>query len=781
MGGRNELREEVRRRGPARGRLGLLLAIGVATAGGASEAPPPARPAPPAAAPAADPVAAASLFAMPQIAQETRAALGDIPEGDLAGAAAALDALVARHPEVGAVYANRAGLAMLQGDRETALTLLEEAAAHGYADFPRLAADPVFAGLEGEPRLAALVAAAPAVVPAPVRDAVALVAAGNTAWNPETERLEPRFAFPPEPAARVLPSGKGPAAQNILAELWKRGRAAGNHGDLYDNRDRGHSRIDPAAHPQLAFVAYSEAARAADLDYGLNQSLTFDHPTFGNSSTAITDGALWRSLPRYAMTQPDGTGPLRLWQNAAANQLYVYPAHHDYEPKNGDLFPANTPYLLVSRGSSGSDKPFLEALALTYAAFRPDTKARLVAGDLLVPTVQMVFRRSLQDVTSREDYLSGKAHPAAFEGYRINPARMVSLAQSIKPGDIPPRVRIRVTAEELGTEGVDFFGAGLSEQLFDTPSAIARVWRSSRYRRTMQVSAAETEDPNGRKLAFEWRLLQGDPERVKIEPAADGRSARITLDWQEPFRISDDNPLVERAGRHRGLRGQRGARQRAGDPLLVLPARGGAALRAGAGRGDAHRRDRLRRPPGRLRRPDAAAAGRLARQLPLRRGRDARGLDPDPPRPAARSAGRLRCRGRAHPRPRHRRYPGQRRGRRLPARPPARRRARDRGGLGPALSRSRRPYPATRAQFVWPLSIRFPYAFQPGQILANTSGIARFHNSCPDVPRAERPGPQGRGVRAARARAKARKAASGRFSAGRPLPRQSRSHSASSQ
>ena len=60
----------------------------------------------------------------------------------------------------------------------------------------------------------------------------------------------------------------------------------------------------------------------------------------------------------------------------------------------------------------------------------------------------------------------------------------------------------------------------------------------------MQVSAADTRDPNGRPLSFEWRLLQGDPERVRIEPAADGASARITLDWQEPFRISEDNPLT---------------------------------------------------------------------------------------------------------------------------------------------------------------------------------------------------------------------------------------------
>ena len=550
----------MKRRHPLTRRLGyglaLLLAAGFVEA---AESPPPPRPQavrpasaePAAAEPAAaepapesiDP-AAAALFAMPAVATETRAALSGLPEGDLAAAAAALDALVARHPGVGAVYANRATLAMLQGETETAMTLLQTAAAHGFTGLAPLAADPLFAPLAADPRLAALLAAAPVPVPASVADGTARVDAGNTAWNPATERLEPRFAFPDKTDARVLPRGEGPAAQKILAELWRLGRAAGNWGDLYDNRDRGHSRLDPAAHPQLTPVTYAAAARAADLDYGLNEALSFDRPTFGNSSTAITGGALWRSLPRYAMTQPDGTGPLRLWQNAATNQLYVYPSHKDYAAKTGDLFPANTPYLLVSRGASGSDKPFLDAIALILAAFRPDTKARLVAADLMVPTVQMIFRRSLQNVRSRADYLSGAAHPAVFEGYQINPARMVSLANSIKPGDLPPRVVIAVTAEDLGTEGRDFFGQGLSEQLFDTPSAIARVWRASRYRRSMQVSAAATRDPNGRPLTYEWRLLQGDPARVRIEPAADGASARITLDWHEPFRISEENPLT---------------------------------------------------------------------------------------------------------------------------------------------------------------------------------------------------------------------------------------------
>jgi len=385
---------------------------------------------------------------------------------------------------------------------------------------------------------------APAPVPSPVIDGAAEVSAANTAWNPASERLEPRFDFAAAPSAPVLPARPEAAAYDLLREHVRRGRAAGNHGDLFDNRDRGHSTLERTAHPQLAHVTYSPAARAADVDYGLNDRVLFDRPTFGNSSTAVTGGALWRSLPRLAMTRADGTGPLRLWQNTQANHLYIHPAHKDFGEEFGDLFPANTPYLLVSRGSSGSDRPFMEAVAMIFAAFRPDTKARLAAEHMLVPTVQMVFRRSLHNVTSREAYFSGDAHPAAFEGYQINLARMVSLANSIVPDAIPAEARIAVLEEELGTEGLDYFGQGLSEQLFDTPQAVARVWRSKAWQRSMLVSAEASRDANGRPLEFHWRLLQGDPERVTIEPLEGGARARITLDWHDPFEISEQVPLT---------------------------------------------------------------------------------------------------------------------------------------------------------------------------------------------------------------------------------------------
>lgn len=534
-----------------------LLAAGMAAAG--AEGTPPPRPAPAAAETTPDPAAidpaAAALFAQPAIAQDLRVAVALAEAGDLAAAAAALDRLLARHPDAGEALLARAAVAMLQGDAAAALDHLEAAAAAGAAPAPLLA-DPLFAPLAADPtpdptwaaRTAALAAlppppAPPPPVPAPVADGLAPVGPGNTAWNPATGRLEVVLAIPEKPAARVVPARKV-AAYEILGEHAKAGRAAGNHGDLYDNRDRGHSVLDPKLNPQLARTAYDPAARAADLDYGLNDRLTFDRPVLGNSSTALTGGPFWRSLPRQAFTQGDGAGPFRLWQTAAANHLYVYPAHKDFGAENGDLFPANTPYILVSRGSSGSDRPFLEAVALILAALRPDTKAKAVAEHMLVPTVQMVFRRSLQNVRSRESYLSGDAHPAAFEGFQINTARMVSLANSIRADALPAEVRIRVEAEELGTEGIDYFGQGLTEQLFDTPSAIARIWRSQAGRRTMVVSAAESRDANGRPLAFTWALLQGDPAKVAIEPLDGGSRARITLDWHDPFPISEEVPLA---------------------------------------------------------------------------------------------------------------------------------------------------------------------------------------------------------------------------------------------
>ena len=73
------------------------------------------------------------------------------------------------------------------------------------------------------------------------------------------------------------------------------------------------------------------------------------------------------------------------------------------------------------------------------------------------------------------------------------------------------------------------------EQLFNTPSAIARVWRADAFRQEMVVSVERTRDPNMRPLTFRWALLRGDPARTLIQPLdPQGRRARIAIEWQAP-------------------------------------------------------------------------------------------------------------------------------------------------------------------------------------------------------------------------------------------------------
>ena len=322
----------------------------------------------------------------------------------------------------------------------------------------------------------------------------------------------------------IAPTDRSPEAA-LLRHLSARGLAAGLAGVIYDNRDRGHSPLSLEAFPQMVHLVYPPDLMAKGLDYGLAGVFRFPAITLGNSSTAIISQPEWRSQTRLMMTTPGGA--TRAAEDYAANALYIYPEHKDHDAV--DMYPAAWPYTLTSQGSSHSDRPFLRTVALILAALRPDTRARLQAEGLVAPTVQMILRRTQAGVRSRADYLSGAAHPSAFDRRALAPNAAVALANSLPPDAIPPMVRLNVLAEDFtASSGL----SGQSERLFDTPAAIARLWRGPAFTRTITISAAATTDPNGRTLTFDWVLLRGDPDAVTITPLAGGISARISIDWQ---------------------------------------------------------------------------------------------------------------------------------------------------------------------------------------------------------------------------------------------------------
>ncbi len=334
----------------------------------------------------------------------------------------------------------------------------------------------------------------------------------------------------------------------LLQKWWKEGTAAGNVGDWYDNRDGEHSPLDLRPWPQLRKVQYSPADIKARRHWAL-QPRTLPHVVFGNSSTSAPP-TLSGSNPRTYYCSAMGLGILQ--RHYLEHNLYIYPEHRDHDPGHngvgdgfGDLYPTNTPYLLISQGSSGSDQPFMRALPFTLAAFRPEVKKKLIESGLLMPTVQMVFRSSNRHLKGPGEYLSGKAHPTVFEGSWVDPLKMVRLAHDIRLDNIPPLVKLRVVEEDEAVPGRDFFDRpALSEKHSDTVSVIARIWRGAGYRRRLVVSAEKSLDVNRKPLTFTWVVLRGDDKRIHIKPRnKSGSVAEISVAYHQRRPVAPGSAL----------------------------------------------------------------------------------------------------------------------------------------------------------------------------------------------------------------------------------------------
>lgn len=438
-------------------------------------------------------------------------------------------------------YYNLACVEALRGERDKALNLLEQAIDRGFNRPDRMQADDDLAALRDNPRFAELLRkaaqaeglfAGAKVEPFVVRKQVAWVADGNVAVHPKLGMPVATYRFPSDGADGRAVTGLTGKVGELLKAWYAEGSAAGNRGDLYDNRDGDHSNLSPGLFPQMAWVEYSDHARDAGLHHGLADSILHDAPTIGNASLARTRGPFWRSMPRMAYQSRQSAAVLYLLYRS--NKLYAYPCHHDHSPgRRGDVYFANTPYVVISQGSSGSDKPFLKALAATMAALQPETKQALVEHGLLAPTLQMILRSTGKQLDSADDYLTGPAHPTVLAGGNIDIEAMVRLAHDMPHDAVPPVVELEVLEEQTPEPGRDYFAApGRTEEIFTTPSAVARVMRGVGRERRMIVSAAGTKDPNGRPLAFHWKLLRGDPDRVTIRPVGErGEKAEITVAW----------------------------------------------------------------------------------------------------------------------------------------------------------------------------------------------------------------------------------------------------------
>ena len=326
------------------------------------------------------------------------------------------------------------------------------------------------------------------------------------------------------------------AVGKLLIEWDQAGTAAGLSAIFYENRDHQHSPLNLTLYPELRLFPLG-ANTGSDIG---PSSMLRPLPMIGNCSMAAPANK-GGSLPRFYQMSPDGTNLLMM--QYLSNNLMIYPEHQDYDigangvNGYGDLFPINNCCAIISQGSSGSDQAFLQACLATVAAFSPETQKVLIRQRVLMPTLQAIFRQSNQMVVKDLDYYSGVAHPVVFDSTKLDELKMIHRAHDMKPEQIPPLVQISVAEETTLTAGKDYFepAGALTHKLADTPVSIARIMRGSVDEYGMLIYLGKIEDLQKKPLKLLFRVLQGDPNLVKIEHSGGGPYARLRVRWHPPM------------------------------------------------------------------------------------------------------------------------------------------------------------------------------------------------------------------------------------------------------
>lgn len=314
----------------------------------------------------------------------------------------------------------------------------------------------------------------------------------------------------------------------FINQQYNAGLAAGNSNDWYLNCDGNHANVITSD-----FLTIN---RYPDNTAGGTQTGVRDAPRniLGNASLGV--GGLWSMTRYYLMSSYNAN---RLYTQYRSNQHFFYPAVRDtqFDDPIRDLTFALYPYVTMSVGKSGSEKDEVRKFFLAMAAYRPEVKTILEDEGLLIPTTQMIFRRTRVD--SDVEYLTSEAHPSAFADVS-NDLAMVQMANEITTDKIPPLVQLEVLDENFAASDPNGFNDAYvntsGEHVFTTPNAVGRIWRGPEHTKTMTVSVANSIDVNDLDLTYEFVVLRGDPSKVTFTPLnGEGSEMKIDIDYFETF------------------------------------------------------------------------------------------------------------------------------------------------------------------------------------------------------------------------------------------------------
>ena len=387
--------------------------------------------------------------------------------------------------------------------REEAMNTLEEAIDLGFRDEKKIASDPDFKQVAGTMRFQQLVEYAKEMKTRPLLFGPNATVDATGIFGSAVSLGEQNLGWDFDCGCFTAYVKLAPAK----AEPWT--------GDLYMNRDGGHSKLNVGAFPGLTEVRLDAEGREKRMDLDL-PNIILPLPTFGNCSRALVGSPYWRSIPRALVTM--SASKIKTMERAyLSNQIWVFPSNADTPPvgTNGDVFASITPYCMTTAGRSFSDLPCLRAALHASAAFDRKVKAEIVRRGLLAPTIMTLMRKSLGFVNSEDEYTGPRAHPTAMPPDGVNTNRLKAAAAAMTIEAIPPLVTVAVrTAPPVAK-------SAYPELTYATPFAWAFVLRSDDETRVFQLIAEGAE---------EYRFVQthGTGVQVKIESTG-VNSAKVTI------------------------------------------------------------------------------------------------------------------------------------------------------------------------------------------------------------------------------------------------------------
>lgn len=180
-----------------------------------------------------------------------------------------------------------------------------------------------------------------------------------------------------------------------------------------------------------------------------------------------------------------------------------------------DCLPANAPFFVPVVGPRADAVKVRATLAAVTNALPSDVRDVLVQKNALGPVLQWLLRCNLPSLSpDGSDYLSARAHPAAFMADHFNTAQLTNAAARLTLAAIPPIAFILPVYEEYERDplprmvpGRDF--ADLHpEETFATPFAISYVLRAPEVKRRFRF-CARTWGAGNRQMEYAWRVVRG--------------------------------------------------------------------------------------------------------------------------------------------------------------------------------------------------------------------------------------------------------------------------------